>query len=77
MTGKKHTYVLIGGLIEGDQIGVKASQAHHRPEGEEANQNLQHSAKTSQGNNMLISTIWLNFNISLFSYTDYMWWVRV
>lgn len=36
--------VLIGGLVEGDQVGVKASQSHHRPEGEKTHQNLQHSS---------------------------------
>lgn len=43
-TGKKQTYILIGGLVEGDQVGVKASQSHHRPEREKTHQNLQHSA---------------------------------
>lgn len=37
-----YTYVLVGGLVERDQVGVEASQTHHRPEGEEANQELQH-----------------------------------
>lgn len=36
------TYVLVGGLVERDQVGVEASQTHHRPEGEEANHELQH-----------------------------------
>ncbi len=61
-TGKKQTHVLIGGLVEGDQVGVEASQSHHRPEGEKTHHNLQHSAMGSQGNNMFkISTI---YNIS-------------
>lgn len=52
-TGKKQTYVLIGGLVEGDQVGVETSQSHHRPDREKTHQNLQHSAMGSQGNNML------------------------
>lgn len=38
------TYVLVGGLVEGDQVGVEARQSHHRPQGEEADQHLQHRA---------------------------------
>lgn len=38
-----YTYILIGGLVEGDQVGVEAGQSHHRPQGEEAHQHLQHS----------------------------------
>lgn len=37
------TYILIGGLVEGDQVGVEAGQSHHWPQGEETHQHLQHS----------------------------------
>ena len=37
------TYVLIGGLVEGDQVGVEAGQSHYWPQGEETHQDLQHS----------------------------------
>lgn len=40
--GAPCTYVLVGGLVERDQVGVEASQTHHRPQGEEANHELQH-----------------------------------
>lgn len=75
-TGKKQTYIFIGGLVEGDQVGMEASQSHHRPEGEKTHQNLQHSATGGQGHNMLKNIynmlkkeMCLNFEISLFSNT--------
>lgn len=37
------TYILIGGLVERDQVGVEAGQSHHWPQGEEAHKHLQHS----------------------------------
>ena len=37
------THVLIGGLVERDQVGVEAGQTHHWPQGEETHQHLQHS----------------------------------
>lgn len=40
--GAPRTHILVGGLVERDQVGVEASQTHHRPEGEEANHELQH-----------------------------------
>lgn len=40
---ERFTYILVGGLIERDQVGVEASQSHHRPQGEEAHQHLQDS----------------------------------
>lgn len=40
------TYIFIGGLVEGDQVGMEACEAHHRPEGEETHHHLQHSEAT-------------------------------
>lgn len=37
------TYILIGGLVQGDQVCVEAGQSNHRPKSEEAHQHLQHS----------------------------------
>lgn len=37
------THILIGGLIEGDQVRVKTGQSHHRPESKEADDHLHHS----------------------------------
>lgn len=40
---KTSTYILVGGLVERDQVGMEASQSHHWPQGEETHQHLQHS----------------------------------
>lgn len=51
-----HTYVLIGGLVERDQVGVEAGQSHHRPQGEEAHQHLQHSELELRKQQQMFST---------------------
>lgn len=40
---EKQTYILIGCLVEGDQVGVETSQSHHGPQCKETDKNLQHS----------------------------------
>lgn len=41
------THIFIGGLVEGDQVCMEASQSHYRPEGEETHQHFHNSRKDS------------------------------